>query len=448
MDLNLFDTVVVMLMENRSFDHMLGYLSLPKYGGMKVDGLRDDQAWLKSVANINPLDGFSYEPMPLEAWQIPDPPHERRDITIQLGKPCGDGSFPMDGFIASASGDSEVMCYYTGDDDPVTDFLARNYCICDRWFAPIPASTQPNRLMAMSGYSLIEGNVTELPNQTLVYDWLNNHSVRWRVYHDGMFPFFSIMPRWLPAIATSDSFRRIDRLAIDAELEADATWPQVIFIEPTYTDAPNMGDATDDHSPSSILGGQRLMLKVFNALAANQARWNRTVMILTYDEHGAFFDHVSPIPLPTIATPPAAYANFSTSGVRVPAIVISPLVSARVCGEVFDHTSILKFIGEKFGMGGGYSPVVDARPVASVSKAIDLGAPRTDSPPPPADSQIPSPSAPPPSSPSQASWAPRSIPPTLNNNTVAFRVAAAKMSAQYAHQLITKFPDQRALTGK
>jgi len=108
--------------------------------------------------------------------------------------------------------------------------------------------------------------------------------------------------------------RHADAVALG---EADATWPQVIFIEPTYTDAPNMNDATDDHSPSSILGGQHLMLKVFNALVANQARWNRTVMILTYDEHGGFFDHVSPIAIPTVATPPAVYANFSSSGARV-----------------------------------------------------------------------------------------------------------------------------------
>jgi phospholipase C len=303
--------------------------------------------------------------------------------------------------------------------------------------------------MAMSGYTLIDGNVTELPNQTLVYDWLNYHNVRWRVYHDGMFPFFSIMPRWAPIIATSDSFRRIDRLAIDAEHEDDKTWPQVIFIEPTYTDAPHIGDANDDHPPSSILGGQHLILKVYNALAAKDERWRRTVMILTYDEHGGFFDHVSPIALATSA-PEGRYASFSSSGVRVPAVVISPLVSARACSETFDHTSILKFIGEKFGMGGGYLPMVDMRPTASMSAALDLDAPRDNLPAPPGESQIPSPSSPPPSSPAPlgASWAPRSIAPAPNNNTAAFKTAAVTMGAQYAHQLITKFPDQRALLGK
>jgi len=82
-----------------------------------------------------------------------------------------------------------------------------------------------------AGYSLIDGNVKVLPNHVLAYDWLNVHGVTWRVYHQGFFPFFSMMPRWLPEIATSDKFREFDRFAIDMELESDATFPQVIFVE-------------------------------------------------------------------------------------------------------------------------------------------------------------------------------------------------------------------------
>jgi phospholipase C len=433
MDLNLIDTIVVMMMENWSFDHILGYLSLASTDGLALDGLRDDPQWLRAVANLGP-DGVAYEPSHLGQWQIPDPPHERANITIQLGKPSG-GVFPMDGFVASAGGDSEVMCYYTGADAPVTDFFARHFRVCDRWFSSLPASTQPNRLMAMAGYTLIDRNVTELPNHFLVYDWLTAHNVRWRVYHDGMFPFFSIMPRLWPTIAASEHFRRFDRLAIDAELEPDATWPQVIFIEPTYTDAPHLGEADDDHPPSSILGGQHLMLKAYNALTANNRRWLRTMMILTYDEHGGFFDHVSPIAL-TTASPAGQYATFTSSGVRVPSIIISPLVSAGVCSEVFDHTSILKFIGEKFGLGGGYLPIVDSRPTASVSRAIDLEQPRTDLPTPPSESQIPTAAGAPP------------LAATPNNNSKAFLAAAGSMGAQYAHELVTRFPDQRTLIGR
>src|SRR5260370_8823582 len=92
--------------------------------------------------------------------------------------------------------------------------------------------------MAMAGYSLIDSNVARLPNHVLVYDWLNTHGVSWRVYHQGFFPFFSMMPRWLPEIATGDGFREFDRFPTAMELESDDTFPQESFVEPTYTDAP------------------------------------------------------------------------------------------------------------------------------------------------------------------------------------------------------------------
>jgi phospholipase C len=308
--------------------------------------------------------------------------------------PGTDGIFPLDGFIASANGDSEMMRYQTPDMVPILDFLARNFRICDHWFSPLPASTQPNRLMAMAGYSLIDCNVRTLPNHVLAYDWLNAHGVRWRVYHQGFFPFFSIMPLWLPEIATGDRFREFDRFATDMELEKDDTFPQVIFIEPIYTDAPHAeAEGTDDHSPSSVTGGQRLMLDVYSALLGRQ-HWNNSMLIITYDEHGGFFDHMQPLPIETVA-PAERYLYFSTTGMRVPAVAVSPFVSAgSVSSANFDHTSILRFLGQKFGMGGGYSPEVDKRAlVGSVGDILDLAVPRSDRPEPPDSTVIVAPAA-------------------------------------------------------
>jgi len=433
-DLAQIQTIIVLMMENRSFEHMLGYLRRPAYGGdVRVEGLRDDQAWLNSVANR--WQGVPYQPGPLQEPRIPDPPHERPDIATQIGTRRPDDTYPLDGFIASASGDSEVMRYQTPDKVPILDFLARNFRICDQWFAPLPASTQPNRLMAMAGYTLIDGNVSVVPKHVLVYDWLNAHRVAWRVYHQGFFPFFSVMPGWLPEIATGDSFRSFDRFATDMELETDDTFPQVIFVEPVYTDAPHEGsEGTDDHSPSSVTGGQHLMLDVYSALVKSR-HWNNSVLILTYDEHGGFFDHVQPLPVETVARR-EVYPFFPTTGLRVPTVIVSPFVSpGSVCNSNFDHTSILRFLGEKFGMGGGYSPEVDNRSlVGSVADIFDLPAPRPDRPIPPDASVI--------------AARPAIIPtplPNTNKNVEAFNRVAEQMKAQYAHQLATKFPASRRI---
>ncbi len=433
-DLAQIQTIVILMMENRSFDHMLGYLRLLTYGGnMNVDGVRDDQAWLNAVANT--WDGAAYQPGPILEPRVPDPPHERSDIATQMGQ-VGANGFPLDGFIASAGGDSDVMRYQTPDKVPILDFFARNFRICDHWFSPLPASTQPNRLMAMAGYSLIDGNVKVLPNHVLAYDWLNVHGVSWRVYHQGFFPFFSMMPRWLPEIATSDKFREFDRFAIDMELESDATFPQVIFVEPIYTDAPHdEAEGTDDHSPSSVTGGQRLMLDVYSALLRSR-HWNNSVLIITYDEHGGFFDHVQPLPVETVAAGP--YPPFPTTGIRVPAVVVSPFVSkGSVCNAEFDHTSILRFLGKKFGMGGGYSPEVDGRErVGSVEDILDLAVSRVDRPQPPDPAVIVAP----------ATTLPAPLPPS-NENVEAFKQVAQQMKDNYPHQLATKFPASRRVLG-
>jgi phospholipase C len=428
-DLGLIDTIVILMMENRSFDHMLGYLSLPRYGGRAdIDGLREDQAWLDKVANQ--WQGNKYWPIRLGEPRIPDPPHERANIAMQLGACDAQGNFALDGFIASAMGDSEVMNYQTPDQVPMLDFFAKKFRICDRWFSCLPASTQPNRLMATSGYTLIDGNKTLLPDQTLAYDWLDNHDVRWRVYHQGVFPFFAMMPSWAPYTFGSN-FKRIEHLAIDFQLEPAATFPQVIFIEPTYTDAPHEGpQGSDDHSPSSVYGGQKLMLQVYMAMARTP-RWNRSMLIISYDEHGGFFDHQQPLALETAASDDR-YPVFETSGLRVPGIVVSPLVSAGTCCHSnFDHTSILKLLADKFGRGSGYSPEVDRRNVKSLAEVLDLAAPRADLPPPPDPATFPNLAA--------------SVPTPLPNagpDVEAFERVLADAKANHPHELASKFPDK------
>ncbi len=271
-----------------------------------------------------------------------------------------------------------VMGYYTKTEVPLLDMFARSYAVCDHWFSPVPAGTQANRLMAMSGKTLIEHNTFPLPYQSLIYDWLTKAGVSWRVYHSGL-PFFSLMTERVPDMLTGPNFKWLFNLWDDAS--SDDVVANVVFVEPKYGDDPtHIGEATDHHPPASIIRGQEFLAQVYAALTANPKRWARTVMIVTYDEHGGFFDHVRPMP---IVTPGNGFPDFKTTGVRVPAFVVSPLVRpGTVFTEPMDHTGILRLIGERFPAVASQMPDFSrTRPgLKSVSDVLNLALPRTDVP--------------------------------------------------------------------
>lgn len=367
------DTFVVVMLENRSFDHMLGYLSLT---GGKANGLSSSQEWLQNFVNVNAGQEYPIHRLSPSVTSISDPPHDRAPIAIQIKTPCAPGGCPeLGGFVQSYASRStppqnltDVMGYYDAEALPTFDFLARHYTICDNWFAPLPSGTQANRLMAMAGESAISDNVqgpSFLPDQALVYDWLRDHGIPWCVYQSGsFFPFFSLMKKWLPEIITSltlphegvgGNFRRYSRFASD--WKSDAIMPKVIFIEPEYTDGPHFS-ANDDHSPTGIAGGQAFVADVYRTLTSNLARWKNTLLIVTYDEHGGFFDHVSPLSIPDVV----GGFSFQTTGLRVPAILVSPYVTpGGVFSGKLDHTAILQLLADKLDPDKSYSSAVSAR---------------------------------------------------------------------------------------
>jgi len=413
--------IFVLMLENRSFDHMLGYLSLK--GALPVNGLRHPLD-----PHTNTYNGQPYPLFPLTSLRVPDPLHDRQHIRIQI-----DGG-SMHGFVASyainhaVSRDlpPPVMGYYTEAEVPITDFFARQFAVCDSWFAPFPTGTQPNRLMAMAGYSLIGDNEEPLPHHDLVYDWLTRSGVPWCVYHEE-FPLFMMMHEWIPHIVMDGThFRRLSDLPKDI-LNDDL--PQVVFIEPTYTDAPHYKEPSDAHPPSSISHSENFLRNVYLALVTADL-WKDCVLIVTYDEHGGFFDHEPPRPLPTPIPRDAEYGDqFMTTGLRVPALIVSPFVSAgRVYSDLLDHTSILKFLAERFrntANGGQYSPVVEARPVGNLVAVFNcLDAPRLDPPAPP----------PPPEYPLEATTIQR-----------AFQAGVERMVKMYPSQAEVKFPELRLI---
>jgi phospholipase C len=234
--------------------------------------------------------------------------------------------------------------------------------------------------VAMGGSSKIDVNTFPLPNQELVYDWLTNKGISWRVYHQGL-PFFAMMPDWTLSIFDEEHFRKFDKLDNDLMEALPDELPKVLFMEPTYTDAPHVGPSSDDHAPTAIKAGQEFLLSVYKAFSSLPDVWAGTVMIITYDEHGGFFDHVSPPDLVTTA-PNNEYTAFQTLGVRVPALIVSPFVEkGTVFQGLLDHTSILKLIGQVFG-GGLYSADVDARKVGSVLDVLNVNNPDSNSQPP------------------------------------------------------------------
>jgi phospholipase C len=380
MSLTDIDTFVIVLLENRSFDHVCGYLSLPgAERPLPVDGLQSDPVWLRRFDN----DDHDGTPIPIHlldpsVQNITDPPHEDTNIHTQITTPTnGNASPTMGGFVKSYWDASPrpadrtlVMGYYDKRAVPVFDFFARNYAICDHWFSPLPAGTQPNRLMAMSGESQIHQNVSDpikFPNQRLVYDWLDDvrGQNRWCSFQwDGM-PFFTMMSRWWPRITAGlndptglGEFRRYDRFK-EQWLNGDAI-PDVVFIEPKYTDDPTFSfrPRNDDHCPTGVTEGQKFLADVYNTVISNGDLWKSTMMIVTYDEHGGFFDHVMPPNVPAHA----GGVNFATAGVRVPAFVISPYVKpGSVFSEMVDTTSVLRLLADRFTPGKAYSPAVAAR---------------------------------------------------------------------------------------
>jgi len=372
MSLSNIDTIVIAIMENRSFDHMLGYLSAE--GILAVDGIRTDPAWLKKYANPAPSVPIQPHALGPGDQSFSDPQHDEASIALQIGTPTAGGGAPqMGGFVSSylkysnpvPPAPGAVMGYYNAAAVPIFDFFARNYCVCDRWFSALPLGTQANRLMAMGGASSVLDNAgLFLPNQPLVYDWLSNNKINWCAYQSGDFlPFFSLMPSWLGEIGTSLSlselggrghFRRYNRLKV--EWNSAEVMPSVIFVEPEYTDGPH-ADPNDDHAPTGIAPGQAFLADLYNILTSNPARWAKTMLVITYDEHGGFFDHVPPLPIETTV----AGQLIKTTGVRVPGFVISPYARQGVFNGDLDHTSLLQLIDDKFGRGAGYSIDVNLR---------------------------------------------------------------------------------------
>jgi phospholipase C len=379
--------LVVVMMENRSFDHMLGYL---KQEGMDaVEGLTGDEFNLDRDGNKITVRRFDADgntvQKPGEALQKRlDPDHGKNGVQIQLGDGYGtsaNGGF-VKSFIESRKPVDNVgpdlwmvpMGYYGSKDLPTYDFLARNYCICDAWHASVPGDTWPNRLYSLTGR---EGDkvhpgfldkLAELfsPLKALTGAPIYDVPAFTRHLDDQQWRWYSHDPATLRAADShyrkaddlkADNFAFFDRKKVGVVTQAaealivghdsfldDAAKGElrdVSWIDPNFIDLDILDPASnDDHPPCDIRSGQAFILELYEALRRSPV-WDDTVLVVVYDEHGGFYDHVPP---PKIDDD----SGYTTLGVRVPALIVGPRVEKMVCHQVFDHTSLIKTILTRF----------------------------------------------------------------------------------------------------
>jgi phospholipase C len=467
--------VVVLMLENRSFDHLLG--TLPGVEGVldASGNVRDD---LFNLAD--PVDPASerFPPKIGARFAVPadevkgpygGPSHSYPAATEQLfgvDTVTGDGTETTpyhggapattpptnSGFVKSFTGElsgamgsaavlaearkaaavgkgedplQEVMEVFTADQLPAIHTLAQEFCVCDHWFSELPGPTEPNRLFTHAGtstgltYNPWALDIEEVPT---IYDRIDEAGKDWAFYSFDLID----ASNYASLRDKPQANYKFAQFTTDA---ASGKLPFYSFLCPRYTNAPE-GRANSQHAPDDVRYGDALIADVYSAVRKSPL-WESTLLIVTYDEHGGYFDGVTPpaVEAPDDEVSPNAFMvgqagtssansyltapnytfDFTRLGFRVPAVLVSPWIKAgTVDSTPYRHTSILRFVAELLGS----DPLTkrDAT-AASFASALSLPAPRTDCPP-----SIPAPALPP-----QDPAAVMAAPPTQKQEEVARR---------------------------
>ena len=381
--------VVVLMLENRSFDHALGFL---KRVDPRIEGLRGDESNPRSLVDaskgrVTVRDDAGY----VGDLRI-DPGHRLPDVCVQLygsrartDAPTSpfDGEGACDGFVASygeqlfVADGAPIMKCFSPESLPALATLARQFAVCDHWFASVPGPTWPNRLFIHAATS--NGHADDVPRDypmPTIFDLLTQADEPWRIYYHDI-PV-ALLLESLRKDVFKGAFRRFEAFLEDARA---GTLPSYSFIEPRYTELFTW-KANDQHPDHDVRLGEDLIADVYEAVRASPC-WEKTLLVVVYDEHGGTFDHVFP---PRTTSPDGKTWSeggltfaFDRLGVRVPAIVVSPFVpKATVDASVYDHTSILATLRKCFALPNALT----ARDLAAASfeTLLSLDAPRSDTP--------------------------------------------------------------------
>jgi phospholipase C len=379
--------VVVLMLENRSFDHMLGYLSREIPG---IDGLSGREsnpldvgqptAKLKSVSDDAAYIGDFTRTVGSKNTVEVDPGHEFQDADSQVYALVG-GQRPaapnnlgfVDNYRVQKNGSMElapnVMKCFAPARVPVLTTLTREFAVCDHWFSPVPGPTWPNRLFVHAGTS--DGQVVhkkKLYGMQTIYDQLWGKKLSARIYAGDI-----AQSLLLKRLLFSGIFFQMPAFYAHLRKKTLATYS---FIEPDYFGR----NATDQHPPHDVAAGEHLIADVYEALRRSPY-WEKSVLVVTYDEHGGLYDHVPPpaAPKPDQRASAAPKFDFSRYGVRVPAVVVSPFVPRGTVDHTeYDHTSIIATLREWFRLG---DPLTRRDAAAKTfAGLLSLSSPRTDAP--------------------------------------------------------------------
>jgi phospholipase C len=389
--------IVQLMLENRSFDHMLGLLYPGRSGpgGQPFEGLLGNES---NDGSGQPVTVFPIDTASPGAYFMPgaDPGEGYANTNVQLfgtGSPPDPPAATMTGFVtnfdAAISYDqrsglsvqtgttaSSIMGVFPPSALPVLSGLARGFAVCDHWYSSVPTETYPNRAFACAATS--QGHMNDATSSFTVqsiFGLMTAHNLSWKIYgYDsepltrGSFPDTMDAPE--------ANFGKFPNFQADA---AAGQLPAYALLEPSWGST-----GSSQHANYDVALGEAFILQVYQAVR-NGPGWANTLLIITYDEHGGCYDHVPP---PSGATPPDSTVgefgfDFTRFGVRVPAVLVSPLIPAGTIYRVpvgstpIDHTSVLKTIELRWGL-----PALTARDAAApdLGGVLTLTTPRTDDP--------------------------------------------------------------------
>jgi phospholipase C len=411
--------VVVLVLENRSFDHLMGF-----FPGAK--GLRGDEFNLFDPSKDESDDNPRFTVRKDSPWSITQgqgPLHSVNATNTQLvgnkEGPTADNPVTNSGFVLSYreglrtdhvhDPDTDTLAIpmrcFTPDRLPAINTLAGEFVLCDNWYCDVPGPTQPNRLFVHAATSSgFAHNVwSHIFDCRTIYNSLQEAGKTWAVYYadDNDVAKFSQLnvkaysgpedeAAWEADKAAGAMGGFFDFATFFAKHAADGSLPNYAFIEPAFGDSGQPeGQVNSMHAPHDVRPGDKLVADVYEALRANGELWAKTLFILTFDEHGGFYDHVVPPAAPNpdgLNSPPPGDARFAPAftfdrlGLRVPTILVSPwLAKGQIDSTPYRHTSILAFAKKWFGL----SDFLTRRDAAATSFDGQLGqlsAPRTDTP--------------------------------------------------------------------
>jgi phospholipase C len=327
------DHIVVVMMENRSFDHFMGWM--PGADGKQAGLAYVDRSGL--THSTQHLTSFS-------SCGHADPDHSYEGGRIQLNNGRADG------WLRAGEDDLLPIGYYQQPDLAFLGQAGPQWTVCDQYFAAVMAETYPNRFYMHSAQTDRLHNSTTTATMRTIWDQLAAASVTGRYYFSDI-PFLALWgTKYLPISRPFATFLS------DA---ATGQLPQVSFIDPRFEDE-GSGTSQDDHPHADIRAGEQFLNQVYQAVTSSP-NWSRTLLVVNFDEWGGFYDHVAP------GSAPDARSDTNLRGFRVPALVISPRARRGfVAHDTYDHTSVLKTIQWRWGLGALTPRDAAARNIAEV----------------------------------------------------------------------------------